>query len=66
MDGTSYEYGFDLEQWVIKTRRAQGLPDHIEDPVALAKIADLLCGDVPLVGEREGDRNQDEVPEDRQ
>lgn len=34
----------DLEQWVIATRRAQGLPDHIEDPAVLARVAELLWG----------------------
>lgn len=31
-----------LERWVIATRRAQGLPDRIEDPVVLARVAALL------------------------
>lgn len=32
----------DTKAWVIRTRRAQGLPDHIEDPATLARIAQLL------------------------
>lgn len=41
------EYGqsgkdHELEQWVLRSRRAQGLPDHVEDPVVLAHVADLL------------------------
>ena len=35
----------DLEAWVIRTRLAQGLPARVEDPVVLARIADLLCTD---------------------
>jgi hypothetical protein len=34
----------DFEDWVIATRRAQGLPDRIEDPVVLAQVAALLRG----------------------
>jgi hypothetical protein len=36
------EDDLELEQWVIGTRRAQGLPDHVEDPVILARIVELL------------------------
>ena len=28
----------DLEEWVIATRRAQGLPDHVEDPARVARL----------------------------
>jgi hypothetical protein len=32
----------ELEQWVFRSRRAQGLPDHIEDTVVLSLVAELL------------------------
>jgi hypothetical protein len=32
----------EIRDWVIANRRAQGLPDHIEDPVVLARIIALL------------------------
>jgi hypothetical protein len=32
----------DLEAWVIRTRLTQGLPALVEDPTALARIADLM------------------------
>jgi hypothetical protein len=32
----------DLEAWVIYTRLAQGLPARVEDPIVLARIADLM------------------------
>jgi hypothetical protein len=31
-----------LEAWVIRTRLTQGLPARVEDPTALARIADLM------------------------
>ena len=31
------------EEAAIESRRAQGLPDKVEDPVALAKIRTILC-----------------------
>jgi hypothetical protein len=31
-----------FEGWVIYTRRAQGLPARVEDPVVLALIANLI------------------------
>jgi hypothetical protein len=32
----------ELRALVVEGRRRQGLPDHIQDPVALARIAALL------------------------
>jgi len=32
----------ELEEWVFWTRRAQGLPDRIEDAAVLARVAGLL------------------------
>lgn len=31
-----------IRQRVLETRRAQGLPDKIEDPAIMAKVVDLL------------------------
>ncbi len=31
-----------IRQWVAETRRAQGLPRHVEDEATLVKIARLL------------------------
>jgi hypothetical protein len=31
-----------VEQWVIRTRRAQGLPDHVEDEAVLAELAQAV------------------------
>jgi hypothetical protein len=43
--GSHREDDLELEQWVIGTRRAQGLPDHVEDPAVLAQVAELLRDD---------------------
>jgi hypothetical protein len=34
-----------VEQWVIRTRRAQSLPDHVEDEAVLAELAAALLDD---------------------
>ncbi len=31
-----------IPSFVSESRRAQGLPDHVEDPAALARVAALL------------------------
>jgi hypothetical protein len=31
-----------IPRLVVESRRAQGLPDHVEDPAALAQVAALL------------------------
>ncbi len=31
-----------IPSFVSQSRRAQGLPDHVEDPAALARVAALL------------------------
>ena len=31
-----------ISRLVAESRRAQGLPEHVEDPVALARVAALL------------------------
>jgi hypothetical protein len=35
----------DIVGWVIRSRRVQGLPDHVEDPLVLAQVVKLLYGD---------------------
>jgi hypothetical protein len=32
----------DIEEWVIATRREQGLPDHVEDLAVLVELARLV------------------------
>ena len=34
-----------IEQWVYETRRAQGLPEHVEDLAVLVELARLIAGD---------------------
>jgi hypothetical protein len=44
-------------QWVARTRRAQGLPDHVTDEAALAELARMVLepADALLEPEPEGD-----------
>lgn len=42
-----------VEQWVIRTRWAQGLPDHVKDEAVLAELAAALLDDEP---DDEGER----------
>lgn len=44
---------FDLAAWVKASRAAQGLPEHIEDPVTLDTVARLLLAAKTPVVERE-------------
>ena len=39
-----------IRQQVIDGRRRQGLPDHIEDPAFLARIAAILLADLDAEG----------------
>lgn len=34
----------EFEAWVITTRRKQGLPPRVEDPVVISRIADSMLG----------------------
>ena len=43
-------------EWAIRTRRAQGLPDHVEDPAVLAELADAVLEVLQARGEDRGER----------
>lgn len=47
-----------LEQWVFRSRRAQGLPDHVENPVVLAHVAELLIDEWQHVSSSPGERQR--------
>jgi hypothetical protein len=42
-------------EWAIQTRRAQGLPDHVEDPAVLAEFADAVLEAMQAKGDQEPD-----------
>lgn len=47
--------GSELAAWVAESRRAQGLPETIKDPEALAKVAALVVDALAAEQERGGD-----------
>jgi hypothetical protein len=45
-------------EWAIRTRRAQGLPDHVEDPAVLAELADAVLEVLRARGEDRGEQGR--------
>lgn len=44
----------DVEEWVTKTRREQGLPDRVEDLAFMVELAGEIDNNASTAGDRDG------------